>query len=154
MINNILYSILAISLVFSQNWRPYHNEDNRKNYNAIIDFESIDRLAQLNTLELIDRDVLTHEVIGYLPYWEYDSYPSLDYGLLTQINFFSAELDPYGNIVNDHNWNNLYFITYAQERNVKVKLCATLFGQNELATLLSDSLNRQNAINNLLNLVT
>ena len=154
MINNILYSILAISLVFSQNWRPYHNEDNRRNYNTIIDFEPVDRQAQLQTIELIDRDILTHEVVGYLPYWEYDSYPLLDYGLLTQINFFSAELDPYGNIVNDHNWNDLYFITYAQERNVRVKLCATLFGQNELATLLSDSLNRQNAINNLLDIVT
>ena len=44
-------------------------------------------------------------------------------------------------------------VTYAHDRNVKVKLCATLFGQNELTILLSDSLNRQNAINNLLELV-
>ena len=88
-----------------------------------------------------------------LPYWEYSSYPELNFNLLTQLNYFSAELDQYGNIVNDHNWNNLYLVPYAHERDVKVKLCATLFGQAPLTTLLSDSIYRQNAINNLVELV-
>ena len=42
---------------------------------------------------------------------------------------------------------------FAHERGVKVKLCATLFGSAELTTLLNNSINRQNAINNLLSLV-
>jgi len=154
MANNILYFILFISLSFTQYWRPYHYQESNKYRNIVIDFESIDREAQLQPLESIDRDILTHDVIGYLPYWEYASYPNLDYGLLTQLNFFSVELDSYGNIINDHDWNSLYLVAYAHERNVKVKLCATLFGQNELTVLLSDSLNRRNAIDNLLELVT
>ena len=154
MINNILYFVLFCSFSFSQYWEPFHYQESIKYDNIIIDFESTDREAQLNVLEPYTRSILTHEVVGYLPYWEYDSYPDLDYDLLTQLNFFSAELDPYGNIINDHNWNELYLVEYAHARNVKVKLCATLFGQNELTILLSDSLHRQNAINNLLELVT
>ena len=153
MINKLIHLILTISLVSAQYWKPYHKEESEKYQNINIDFEAIDRQAQLQPIESINRDMLTHEVIGYLPYWEYANYINLDYGLLTQINYFSAELDPYGNIINNHNWNNLYLVTYAHDRNVKVKLCATLFGQNELTILLSDSLNRQNAINNLLELV-
>ena len=153
MINKIIYLILTITFVSAQYWKPYHKEESEKYQNINIDFETIDRQAQLQPIESINRDMLTHEVIGYLPYWEYADYINLDYELLTQINYFSAELDPYGNIINDHNWNNLYLVTYAHDRNVKVKLCATLFGQNELTILLSDSLNRQNAINNLLELV-
>lgn len=153
MINKIIYLILAANLISAQYWKPYHKEESEKYQNINIDFEAIDRQAQLQPIESINRDMLTHEVIGYLPYWEYADYINLDYELLTQINYFSAELDPYGNVINNHNWNNLYLVTYAHDRNVKVKLCATLFGQNELTILLSDSLNRQNAINNLLELV-
>ena len=54
------------------------------------------------------------------------------------------------NIIDDHNWSTIAFVDYAQERGVKVKLWATLFGSNELSTLLSSQSNRQNAINNLL----
>ena len=153
MINKIIYLILAANLISAQYWKPYHKEESEKYQNINIDFEAIDRQAQLQPIESINRDMLTHEVIGYLPYWEYANYIDLDYELLTQINYFSVELDPYGNVINNHNWNNLYLVTYAHDRNVKVKLCATLFGQNELTILLSDSLNRQNAINNLLELV-
>ena len=62
-------------------------------------------------------------------------------------------MSDYGDIINNHNWENLYFIEFAQSQGVKVKLCATLFGQESLTTLLSNYFNRQNAINNLLDLV-
>ena len=143
-----------ISIVFAQDWRPYHIEDLLNHQNISIDFENVDSIARSKPLpNHSQRNNLTHQIIGYLPYWEYAHYPNLDYELLTQINFFSAELDAYGNVINDHNWNNLYIVSFAHDRNVKVKLCATLFGQNSLETLLSDSLNRQNAIENLLELV-
>ncbi len=90
------------------------------------------------------------EIVGYLPYWKYSSYPSLNYNLLTQINYFSAELDAQGNITNDHNWPRTELISFAHARGVKVKLCATLSGGTALATLLGSTANRQRAINNLL----
>jgi spore germination protein len=150
MINKIISFVIMLSVVFSQYWQPFHPQDLINHRNEIIDFEAIDNAARLREVEFIDRSVLTHEIIGYLPYWEYNHYPDLDYSLLTQLNFFSAELDSYGNIINDHNWNNLYIVDYAHERGVKIKLCATLFGESELTALLSNPDNRQNAIANLL----
>ena len=120
-----------------------------RNSESIIDYDYIDSQIE-NTEFFSHRNNLSHKVIGYLPYWKYDSYPDLNYDLLTEINYFSAELDSYGNIIDDHNWSTIAFVDYAQERGVKVKLCATLFGSNELSTLLSSQSNRQNAINNLL----
>ena len=141
MINKIIYTVIILSLVSSQYWQPFHPQDLNNHRNTIIDFETIDKEAQLRSVNSISRDILTHEVIGYLPYWEYADYPNLNYDLLTQLNFFSAELDGYGNIIDDHNWENLYIVTYAHERDVKVKLCATLFGESNLMTLLNSSAN-------------
>ena len=73
----------------------------------------IDSLAR-NDVTVNNRNSgLSHEVIGYLPYWEYEKYTDIDYELITQINYFSIELDQYGNIENDHNWPNLYLVEYA-----------------------------------------
>ncbi len=139
--------------MLAQNWEPFHIQELNRFQNFQINYEEIDKRAKNLELVSFERNILTHEIIGYLPYWEYDEYPDLDYSLLTQINFFSAELNEYGDIINDHNWGNLYFIEFAQSHGVKVKLCANLFGQEPLSTLLSNYFYRQNAINNLLDLV-
>ena len=145
--------IIVFSLAISQNWQPFHVEELDRFKDFTIDYELIDSRARNLTPSNLQREFLTHEVIGYLPYWEYDDYPNLDYSLLTQINFFSAELNQYGDIINHHNWPNLYLVEFAHQNGVKVKLCATLFGQEPLTTLLSSYFYRQNAINNLLSLV-
>jgi len=143
--------LLLFSTILSQQWQPFHLEEILNHQNTNIDYHQID--ITVNELTYSNRNNLSHKVIGYLPYWEYESYPQIDYSLLTEINYFSAELNEYGSIINDHNWDNIGFINYAQSQDVKVKLCATLFNSNSLETLLSNSLNRTNAINNLLNKV-
>ena len=146
-------ALLFLIPAFCQNWNSFHSQELDKFQNIQVNYKDVDSRAKDIDLNRINRSSLTHEVIGYLPYWEYSEYPDLDYSLLTQINFFSAELSIYGDIVNDHNWENLYFIDFAQSHGVKVKLCATLFGSYELSTLLENYFYRQNAINNLLDLV-
>ena len=141
--------LLISSLCFSEGWSYFHHIDMLENSNEIIDYEYIDSQIE-NDEYIVQRTNLSHKVIGYLPYWKYDTYQDLDYSLLTEINYFSAELNPYGNIINDHNWSSIAFIDYAQERGVKVKLCATLFGATELSSLLGSQTNRENAITNLL----
>ena len=150
MINNII--LFFFSLIITQDWQPFHSQELERFKDFQIDYQSVDDRARV--LDYSDnRNLLTHEIIGYLPYWEYDEYPDLDYNLLTQINFFSAELNANGDIINSHNWLDLNLIDFAHERGVKVKLCATLFGEDSLETLLDNYFYRQNAINNLLNLV-
>ena len=145
-------AFLISSLCLSEGWSYFHNVDMLKNSNQFIDYDYIDSQI-VNDDYIPERSNLTHKIVGYLPYWKYDTYEDLDYSLLTEINYFSAELDSYGNIINDHNWSSIAFIDYAQERGVKIKLCATLFGSDELTILLSSESNRQNAISSLLNLV-
>ena len=145
--------IFFVTFIISQDWISFHIKELDKFKNFEVNYEVVDDRARNLELYQDNRTFLTHEVIGYLPYWEYDEYPDLDYNLLTQINFFSAELNQFGDVVNDHNWSDLYLIEFAQQNGVKVKLCANLFGQEPLTTLLSSYFNRQNAINNLLDLV-
>ena len=149
---NKITILFLISVLYVQDWMPFHPFELDKNYDIELDYSYIDRLAANIPLNQL-RQSLSHEIIGYLPYWKYDQYPYLDYNLLTQINYFSAELNEFGDIVNNHNWQNLSLVEFAHERGVKVKLCATLFGENQLRGLLSSPFNRQNAINNLLQLV-
>ena len=145
--NKIILLILT-SFLYVQ-WVPFHPVELTVNQDNQIDYYHIDQLAIEIPLDN-SRVSLSHEIIGYLPYWEYDQYPYLDYNLLTQINYFSAELSQFGDIVNDHNWENLSIVNFAHERGVKLKLCATLFGAEPLRNLLSSPFNRQNAINNLI----
>ncbi len=93
---------------------------------------------------------LTHEIFGYLPYWEYTSYVTLRYDLLTTIAYFSAEITSNGSITDDHHWPASSLISTAHSKGVKVVLCATLFDQTALNTLLASQTYRTNCVNNLL----
>ena len=142
--------IYIISLLLS--WEPFHNKEQIKHVGYTFDPLLIDRNVIIDEENQI-RSSLSHTIVGYLPYWEYYQYPDLNYNLLTRINYFSAELNSNGDVINDHNWNDLLLVNYAHSLGVEVVLCATLFGSNELTGLLSSESNRTNAINNLLSLV-
>jgi len=75
---------------------------------------------------------------------------TIGHSLLTQINYFSAELDGSGNVIDDHHWPAAQLVAFAHDRGVKVKLSATLFGGANLTTLLGSSTNRLRAISQLL----
>ncbi len=92
----------------------------------------------------------SREVFGYLPYWVYSSYPTLNYDLLTTIAYFGANVNGFGNITNLHNWPAAALIDKAHSEGVRVVLTAILFDPIALEGLLSSPANRTNLINNLL----
>ncbi len=96
---------------------------------------------------------LTHEIFGYLPYWKYSSYATLDYDLLSTIAYFSAEINANGTISNSHHWPAASLISMAHNAGVRVVLVATLFNANDLESLLSTAAFRTNCVNNLLSKV-
>lgn len=148
-----LYLILLINFIFTQPTSSMHIRELENHKYINIDFQSIDQELTLTAPFEKSRHILSHEIIGYLPYWEYENYSTLNYDLLTQINYFSAELTETGDISNTHGWPDLAMISFAQDMGVKVKLTATLFGSAQLTTLLSNNDYRQNSIDNLLSLV-
>ncbi|HFE62869.1 MAG TPA: hypothetical protein ENK14_00440, partial [Caldithrix sp.] len=92
----------------------------------------------------------SREVFGYLPYWVYNSYPTLNYDLLTTIAYFGVDINELGDIVSYHNWPAGGLINLAHSKGVRVVLTVILFDGNKLATLLGTPANRTNLINNLL----
>ena len=93
---------ILVTFIISQDWTPFHIKELDKFKNFKVNYEAVDSRARNLDSHQYNRSFLTHEVIGYLPYWEYDEYPDLNYNLLTQINFFSAELNQFGDVINDY----------------------------------------------------
>ena len=79
--------LLFIGFTLPQDWQPFHNQELDRFKNFEINYEEVDQRVKNSNVTYSNRDFLSHEVIGYLPYWEYDEYPDLDYSLLTQINY-------------------------------------------------------------------
>jgi spore germination protein len=91
------------------------------------------------------------EVIGYLAYWV-DGIEDLRYDVLTQVNYFSAELEADGSISSLHGWGDEaseQLVALAHAQGCRVCLVATNFDDDELHTLLSSPANRATAVDNL-----
>ena len=96
---------------------------------------------------------LAREVFGYLPYWRYDGYASINYSLVTTIAYFGADVDEMGNLVKLRHWPASSLVQLAHQHGVRVVLTAILFDSDKLRTLLSSAQSRQNLITNLVNQV-
>jgi hypothetical protein len=71
---------------------------------------------------------LNRIVFGYHPYWMGGTYLNYRWDLLSDLCYFSFEVDPYSGMpLTLHNWLNAPVIDSAQVHGVKVHLCITLF---------------------------
>ncbi len=92
------------------------------------------------------------EVIGYLPYWVGGA-GGLRLDVLTQVNYFAAEMSSSGDLTNLHGWGDAasqQLVTDAHAHGVRVCLVATNFSSSGIHGIVSSAANRQNAIDNLL----
>ncbi len=95
---------------------------------------------------------LQKRVFGWHPYWNGTTYNNYQWNLLTDLSFFSYEVDATtGNAVTTHGWSTANVVTVAQANGVKVNLCATLFSNH--ATFLTSSTAKQTFISNIISLV-
>ncbi len=71
---------------------------------------------------------LNRVVFGYHPYWMGSTYLDYRWDLLSDLCYFSFEVDPYSGMpLTLHNWLNAPVIDSAQAHGVNVHLCLTLF---------------------------
>ena len=92
------------------------------------------------------------EVIGYLPSWGDAGITGLRFDVMTQVNYFSLEMDGTGDIDYTHGWGGTAsddLITAAHAQGCRVLVTVTNFSQSSLNTLLSSPSNRANAVANL-----
>jgi spore germination protein YaaH len=95
---------------------------------------------------------LNKRVFGWHPYWMGTSYNNYDWELLSDLSFFSYEVDAAtGNAITTHGWSTANVVTVAQANGVNVNLCVTLFSSH--ATLLGNATSKQTLISNLISLV-
>jgi spore germination protein YaaH len=95
---------------------------------------------------------LNKRVFGWHPYWMGTSYNNYDWSMLSDLSYFSYEVDANtGNAVTTHNWSTAAVVTAAQSNGVNVNLCVTLFSSH--ATFLGSSTSKQTLINNLISAV-
>lgn len=95
---------------------------------------------------------LNRMVFGWSPYWMGTAYESFDYSLLSDVCYFSYEVDPAtGNYTDIHNWKTTGLIPMAKANGTRVHLCATLFNSHGL--LFANPASRRTLIDSLVALV-
>src|SRR5262245_10540303 len=76
------------------------------------------------------------EVFGYYPYWTRGSGTSgWRWDLLTTVAYFSADLDPNGDVTSWHGWYSapgMAFVADAHAHGVRAVLCVTNFNKVEI----------------------
>lgn len=92
---------------------------------------------------------LSHEVYGFLPYWEYGGYWPPRYDLISRIAYFNIVLNSSGNVSSTRDWPTYDLISSAHAYGCKVDLCVAVFDDSDITSIISSSVNRSNACHNI-----
>jgi len=95
---------------------------------------------------------LNKTVFGWHPYWMGTAYEDYNYQLLSDIAYFSYEVNPNTGSYNDiHFWKSTHLIDLAHQAGTRVSLAVTLFNGHK--TFLENSAARQTLIDSLASLL-
>jgi spore germination protein YaaH len=87
-------------------------------------------------------------VFGWYPYWSGTQYTNFDFSLLSDVAYFSYEVDPNtGNPVDLHYWKTTPLVDLAKAAGTRVSLTATLFSGHK--TFFENSTSRYTLIDSL-----
>lgn len=146
--------ILLIPLtVFSQ--ITIHQEES--GYYAGLGELSRHDYDELNGFSLHDEKLLVESdlqkvVFGYHPYWGGSNYLNYQWDLLSDLCYFSYEVDPEsGNALTYHDWFTSPAIDSAFANGTRVHLCVTLFSGQSI--FFNNPASRQTLTNNLISMV-
>ena len=118
-------------------------------YNQNYIFQELDNSGPIRP-KLDRQREPTREVFGYHPYWMGTSWQNYNFDLISTLAYFSAEVNPNGTLDDLHGWPVASLINEAHAHGTNVVLCATLFSNSGLETLLSNPTYRQTLIDNLI----
>jgi len=134
--------------IHQQEWEYYLQfEQEKLQPGPVPDIVPLDR--SMSTSRYLKRDVF-----GYLPYWERSSAPQyFQYNLLSQIAVFGWTVNPYGNLTQPSGWPSDWtaMVNNAHKYGVKVIMCVIEFDAEEMHTLITNSSNTRNFIDNVIN---
>jgi len=91
-------------------------------------------------------------VFGWHPYWMGSAYTGYDYSLLSDVSYFSYEVDTAtGSYKNLHDWKTTNLVPLAKNAGARVNLCVTLFSGH--AAVLGNPARRATLIDSLVALI-
>lgn len=95
---------------------------------------------------------LKNIVFGWHPYWMGTAYTGYDYSLLSDVSYFSYEVDTAtGSYKNLHSWKTTDLVPLAKNAGARVNLCVTLFAGH--AAVLGNPGRRETLIDSLIALI-
>lgn len=115
-------------------------------------YDSLDGFAGSTKSAYDNGCQLQRVVFGFHPYWAGSDYLRYQWNLLSDLCYFSYEVDPStGDPVTVHDWLTDPAIDSAKAHGVRVHLCATIFSGH--TAFFNNPAARQNLIDNLVSLV-
>lgn len=116
------------------------------------EFRNINKPAIKQESKAIKACNLNKYVFGWHPYWSVGLENNYDWNLLSDLSYFSYEVDPAtGEASTTHNWSTATVVDDALANGVRVNLCVTLFSSH--STLFANSTSVNTLIDNLVSLV-
>jgi spore germination protein YaaH len=162
MLKFTIISIALISFVteysFSQEIKSIHQEQSE--YYSTFDFNS--EIEWSNYFDISTNEnqnfnrnpkgELSKEVFGWNPYWMGTAYYNYDYSLLTEVSYFSFEVNKTNGFPDTiRYWKTTELVDYCHNNNVKVSLTATLFSGHQ--TFFENPVSVENFIDTIIKLV-
>jgi len=148
--------ILFCIISFSQN-QSIHQEQNeifsQYNFTSEQQWDTFNNFVSVNNSPKTNSTKnLTKEIMGWNPYWMGTSYYDFNYNLLSEVSYFSYEVNPNtGNYDDIHYWKTTELLDYAHASGTRVSLTATLFDDHEIFFANPESV--QTLIDSLISLV-
>lgn len=133
-----------------------------KKYKKIADSLSIDMMKEWDSVHHITdvdyhslSDTVNKVVYGFHPYWMGSSHESYDYDLLTDIAYFSFELDPKTGLFETTNkWDENGILDSAQKYGCKMHITISNFTQSNNRKFLKNEKSRSDNIEEIIKAVT
>ena len=128
----LIYGISVVLFSQDNNFKSIHQEQsefyNKLGLTCKSEFDSLHNFSVLEGNLKTQTYTLAKRVFGYFPYWAGSNYLNYRWDLLSDLCFFSYEVDPYsGEPLAIYDWETSPAIDSALANNVKVHLCVTLF---------------------------
>lgn len=124
-----------------------HKTQTEADWNKILPFDLEKRPPQPR-----ERYQLNKVVYGWNPYWMGTAYYDYDYQLLSDVAYFSYEVNPQTGSYDDiHYWRTTQIVDYAHADGARVHLAVTLFDDH--ATFFESQTSRTRLIDSLVSLV-
>jgi len=153
----VLSYFFFFSLLSAQeaNFKSIHQEESElyHKFNSYTpsQFDSLNGFSIKNIINSKEYQ-LTKKVFGYFPYWAGNNYLNYQWDLLSDLCYFSYEVDPNtGNPVTIHDWETSPAIDSAFANNVKVHLCVTIFSGHYI--FFGNEEAQQTLISNIITLI-